>query len=90
MGRELAELSYLVFRDLSYAIAGRTILDGLNLELERGETLVLLGRSGSGKTTTLRLINRMLEPTSGSVWIDGQDTAKLDPIELRRRMGYVI
>ena len=60
------------------------------MELERGETLVLLGRSGSGKTTALRLINRMLEPTDGSIWIDGEDTAKLDPIALRRRIGYVI
>jgi osmoprotectant transport system ATP-binding protein len=51
---------------------------------------VLLGRSGSGKTTALRLINRMLEPTSGSVWIDGQDTKTLDAIQLRRRVGYVI
>ena len=58
--------------------------------MERGETLVLLGRSGSGKTTALRLINRMLEPTGGKVWIDKQDTASLNPIELRRRVGYVI
>jgi osmoprotectant transport system ATP-binding protein len=60
------------------------------LEVERSETLILLGRSGSGKTTALRLINRMLEPTSGSIWIDGQDTAAINPIELRRRIGYVI
>jgi osmoprotectant transport system ATP-binding protein len=51
---------------------------------------VLLGRSGSGKTTALRLINRMLEPTSGSVWIDGRDTKTLDAIQLRRCVGYVI
>ncbi len=51
---------------------------------------MLLGRSGSGKTTALRLINRMLEPTSGSIWIDGQDTTAINPIELRRRVGYVI
>jgi osmoprotectant transport system ATP-binding protein len=51
---------------------------------------VLLGRSGSGKTTALRLINRMLEPTSGEVWIDGQDTTGINAIELRRRVGYVI
>ena len=58
--------------------------------MDRGETLVLLGRSGSGKTTALRLINRLLQPTSGIVRIDGQDLNGLDPIELRRRIGYVI
>ena len=51
---------------------------------------MLLGPSGSGKTTALRLINRMLEPTSGQILIDGQDTQRLNPIELRRRIGYVI
>ncbi len=58
--------------------------------MNRGEALVLLGSSGSGKTTALRLINRMLEPTSGTIYIDGEDIAKLDPISLRRRIGYVI
>jgi osmoprotectant transport system ATP-binding protein len=76
--------------EVSYCVDGRTILDRLTLELEQGETLVLLGRSGSGKTTALRLVNRMLEPTSGSIRLDGQDTAGLDPIALRRRIGYVI
>lgn len=69
---------------------GRTILDRLSLEVEQGETLVLLGRSGSGKTTALRLINRMLEPTSGAIHMDGKDISGLDPISLRRRIGYVI
>ncbi len=66
------------------------ILDGLTLEVDSGETLVLLGRSGSGKTTALRLINRLLEPTAGSILIDGRDTRSFAPIELRRRIGYVI
>jgi osmoprotectant transport system ATP-binding protein len=65
-------------------------LDRVSLDVDSGETLVLLGRSGSGKTTALRLINRMLEPTSGSVLIDGQNTKDVDPIQLRRRVGYVI
>ena len=69
---------------------GRAILDGLSIEVERGETLVLLGQSGSGKTTALRLINRMLEPTQGSIYLDGQNIQGIDPIELRRRIGYVI
>jgi len=58
--------------------------------VERGETLVLLGRSGSGKTTALRLINRMLEVSSGRISLGGEDISKIDPIVLRRRIGYVI
>ncbi|MFL6353538.1 MAG: ATP-binding cassette domain-containing protein [Bryobacteraceae bacterium] len=88
--RVTVHLSYLSFREVSYRVSGRTILDRLSLDVERGETLVLLGRSGSGKTTALRLINRMLEPTDGKVWIDGQDTTATNAIELRRRVGYVI
>lgn len=66
------------------------ILNRMSFEVDRGETLVLLGRSGSGKTTALRLINRLLEPTSGKICMDGQDISKLDPIQLRRKTGYVI
>ena len=75
---------------MGYRVDGRTILDDFSLEVERGETVALLGRSGSGKTTALRLINRMLEPTSGEIWIDGQRASEFDPIALRRRIGYVI
>lgn len=71
-------------------MANRQILDQISFEVERGETLVLLGRSGSGKTTALRLINRLLDPSSGTIFVDGQDVAQLDPISLRRRTGYVI
>jgi osmoprotectant transport system ATP-binding protein len=66
------------------------LLANLTLRVERGETLVLLGRSGSGKTTLLKLINRLLEPTSGQVLVDGRATTDWNPIELRRRIGYVI
>jgi osmoprotectant transport system ATP-binding protein len=75
---------------VSYRVANRQILDQISFEVERGETLVLLGRSGSGKTTALRLINRLLDPSSGAIFVDGQDVAQLDPIALRRRTGYVI
>ncbi len=79
------------FRDVSFALpTGRTLLDRLNLQVDRGETLVLLGRSGSGKTTTMRLINRLIDPTSGQVIVDGRTTLDWDPIQLRRRIGYVI
>jgi len=79
------------FRGVSYRLeTGRPLLSDLNLQVRRGETLVLLGRSGSGKTTTLKLINRLLEPTQGQVFVEGRATTDSDPIRLRRRIGYVI
>ena len=80
------------FRGVTYAPAGvrAPIIDALDLEVMRGETLVLLGESGCGKTTTLRLVNRLLEPTGGEVLVEGRDTREWDAIELRRRTGYVI
>jgi osmoprotectant transport system ATP-binding protein len=62
----------------------------LDLEVARGETLCLIGPSGCGKTTSLRLVNRMLEPSSGRVWVAGEDVAEVDAIRLRRGIGYVI
>jgi osmoprotectant transport system ATP-binding protein len=78
------------FRDVSYAVAGTLVLSGLKFEVQPGETLVLLGRSGSGKTTTLKLINRLLSPTSGEVRIKGVPNTQLDLVALRRSIGYVI
>lgn len=78
------------FRQVFYEIGGRPILSNLNLEIEAGETLVLLGRSGSGKSTALRLTNGMLQPTRGQIFVEGRSTAEWDPIRLKRRIGYVI
>jgi osmoprotectant transport system ATP-binding protein len=78
------------FRSAAFAINGRTLLENISFNIEEGETVVLLGRSGSGKTTTLKLINRLLEPTSGEVLVEGKKTTEWDPIRLRRRIGYVI
>jgi len=61
----------------------------LSLHVNDGETLVLLGSSGCGKTTTLKMINRLIEPTSGTIHVDGQDVTKQDPAVLRRTIGYV-
>lgn len=78
------------FRNVNYSIDGTKILDGLNLRIFEGEVLILLGESGCGKTTTLKLINRLIEPTSGEVLVEGKPTTEWDPIRLRRRIGYVL
>ncbi len=65
-------------------------LKNINLDIRKGELVALIGPSGCGKTTTMRMINRLIEPTSGKVYIDGQDISQLDPVELRRNIGYVI
>src|SRR5579863_5711424 len=83
--------STIEFRNVAYSLAGgRALITGLSLQVPEGETLVWLGRSGSGKTTSLKLINRLLEPTSGEVRVEGRATTDWDPIHLRRSIGYVI
>lgn len=84
-------LTLVEFRDVTFAVnGGPPIIDRLNLSVASGETLVLLGESGCGKTTTLRLVNRLLAPTSGAVLVEGKTTTDWDVIRLRRRTGYVI
>jgi len=79
------------FCNVSYGLnGGSEVLHDLNLEIRRGETLVLLGRSGSGKTTTLKLINRLLTATEGEIRVDGRGLSEWDVIRLRRMIGYVI
>ena len=67
-----------------------TVVDHVSLTVADGEIAVIVGTSGSGKTTLLRMINRLIEPTSGTVKIDGQDTRAVPAFELRRRIGYAI
>ncbi|MDW7667434.1 MAG: ABC transporter ATP-binding protein [Bacillota bacterium] len=70
---------------------GKTnVIEDLNLHIDKGEIVVLIGESGCGKTTTLRMINRLNDPTSGTIMIDGEDYTKISKIELRRQLGYVI
>ena len=79
------------FAHVTYRINGnRMLISDLNLSVRYGETLMLLGRSGSGKTTTLRLINRLVSQSEGKVIVDGRSTAEWDVIQLRRHIGYAI
>ncbi len=80
----------IVLRSVSYQVGDALLAGGVSFEVGPAETVVLLGRSGSGKTTVLRLINRLLTPTSGEVHVEGRSTTAWDPIRLRRRIGYVI
>ena len=79
------------FVHVDYRVNGaRSLISDLNLAVHAHETLVLLGRSGSGKTTTLKLINRLLAPTRGEVRVEGRPTLEWNPIQLRRRIGYAV
>ncbi|MER5662003.1 ABC transporter ATP-binding protein [Streptomyces mirabilis] len=69
---------------------GTTAVDGLSFEVAEGELVTLVGPSGCGKTTTMMMVNRLIEPTSGRIFVNGEDIATVDPVRLRRRIGYVI
>ncbi|MCA6092320.1 betaine/proline/choline family ABC transporter ATP-binding protein [Streptomyces sp. SCA3-4] len=73
----------------SYA-DGTTAVDDLSFEVAEGELVTLVGPSGCGKTTTMKMVNRLIEPTSGRILVNGEDISTVDPVELRRRIGYVI
>ena len=78
------------FRQVSYAYGGgRPVLDAVDLKIDPGHVLAVVGRSGAGKTTILKLVNRLLLPANGAVLVDGRDTREWDGIQLRRRTGYV-
>ena len=78
------------FDHVGYTVGETVILADLELDIYEGETVVLLGESGCGKTTTLKMINRLIEPTSGEVSVRGRSTRDWDAIELRRGIGYVL
>jgi osmoprotectant transport system ATP-binding protein len=78
------------FKNVSKSYGRSVILDNLSFEIKEGEFVVLVGPSGCGKTTTLKIINRLIEPDKGEIFVDGEEITKKNPVELRRRIGYVI
>ena len=86
-----ADAITIEFKNVQFCVAGgKVLLSGVSLSVRQGETLTLLGRSGSGKTTCLKMINRLLAPTQGEVRVDGTPVEQWDAIKLRRRIGYAI
>ncbi len=83
-------VSEIKFKNTGYSLEGKRLVGPLNVEIETGETVVFLGASGSGKTTTLRLVNGLILPTSGKVEVSGVRTDVVNLVELRRSIGYVI
>lgn len=90
-GGSTAAAPAVEFEDATYALpSGRAIIDRFSLAVGAGETVVLVGRSGTGKTTVLKLVNRLLDPTAGEIRVAGRSTVEWDAVTLRRRTGYVI
>ncbi|MFL5691304.1 MAG: ABC transporter ATP-binding protein [Ktedonobacteraceae bacterium] len=85
-------MAKIVFREITKKFPGasKPAVDAVSFEVQEGNTCMLVGTSGSGKTTLLRMVNRLIEPTSGEILIDGKNVLTENPIELRRRIGYVI
>jgi len=80
----------ICFENVSKSYGDSLVLNNLSFEIEKGEFAVLIGPSGCGKTTTLKTINRLIEPDNGKIYVDGKDISQTDRIELRRTIGYVI
>src|SRR6267154_5238534 len=85
-------MAKIAFREITKKFPGasKPAVDTVSFEVQEGNTCMLVGTSGSGKTTLLRMVNRLIEPTSGEIVIDGKNVLAENPIELRRRIGYVI
>jgi putative ABC transport system ATP-binding protein len=84
------DLCFLCAKNLTFAVDGKTILEDISFQVSTGERVAIFGPSGAGKSTLIRLLNRLDEPTSGTVLIEGQDYRQLSPAVLRRRLGLVM
>ena len=78
------------YRDICKCYGEKSVLEHLSLKIPRGEFVTMIGSSGSGKTTALKMVNRLIEPTSGTILVNGRNVRDVDPIQLRRNIGYAI
>ena len=78
------------FENVNVTMQGKRILSDINLEIQDGEFVLICGESGCGKTTLLKMINRLIKPTSGAIYIDGKNIQTINEVALRRKIGYVI
>jgi len=83
-------MNLIEFKNIVKKYRNKTIINPFSLEIEAGQLVVFIGPSGCGKTTLLKMINKLIQPTSGSIFVNGTDISKMNPIELRRNIGYVI
>ncbi len=88
MQKEAFEL--IEFKNITKKYRSKTVINSFSLEIEAGQLVVFIGPSGCGKTTLLKMINKLIQPTSGQIFVNGSDITEMDPIELRRNIGYVI
>src|SRR5438270_121423 len=89
-GREYPRAAMLRLESVSKQYGSRTVVHELTFDIPDGDLCIIIGPSGCGKTTTLKMINRLVEPSSGRIVLDDEDITRADPVKLRRRMGYVI
>ncbi len=80
----------LEFKNIQKIFKNQTVIKDISFTVNKGEFVVIVGQSGCGKTTTLKMINKLIAPTSGNIYLNGKDILKEDTIKLRRNMGYVI
>ena len=86
----MTEKTMIQFEHVSKVYGDKTVVNDINLTIENGEFITILGTSGSGKTTMLKMINKLIEPTSGTIFFAGQDIEQMDSVSLRRQIGYVV
>ncbi len=86
----MTEKTMIQFEHVSKVYGDKTVVNDINLTIENGEFITILGTSGSGKTTMLKMINKLIEPTSGTILFAGQDIEQMDSVSLRRQIGYVV